>query len=179
MLWLVFFRAMVLANLSNAQVTFWTSVAAVGGALLSALITFTVTGRSIRATERLETFRRQHEKDLARDERQQRRREDAYLALLASLEVGRLRLSRLRPGFGSIPHPEPPAMPSTDEWVAIEARVGAFGSEDVKAEYQRWWTAFARFELDRAVERRSDAPGLAQKRRRDPRHAGRLLPAHF
>jgi hypothetical protein len=57
--------------------------AALAATVLTAVITFRITNRQVASSERLGALQRQHELDLAREERHQQRKQDAYVAVAA------------------------------------------------------------------------------------------------
>jgi hypothetical protein len=71
----------------------------------------------------------QHERKLARDERVYARRSVVYEDLIAYLQRSMLVIHRTHPIIG--PQPPPPEPPGEEELIRLQARVAAFGSEDV------------------------------------------------
>jgi hypothetical protein len=85
------------------------------------------------ATWLVATQRSRHEKELAAIDRVQRRRESAYVDLLAYVFRIRDYVVRTRPIFKASGDPDAPTFPAEDELRGLEARIAAHGSRAVVA----------------------------------------------
>ena len=80
------------ADISTTQPAVWTAIAAGSGAVLGALIagaiTFRVTDRSVKSTERIAEAQRTHQTAMAIEARHATRLEDTYVALNELVQRG-------------------------------------------------------------------------------------------
>ena len=80
------------ADISTTQPAVWTAIAAGSGAVLGALIagaiTFRVTDRSVKSTERIAEAQRTHQTAMAIEARRVTRLEDTYVALNELVQRG-------------------------------------------------------------------------------------------
>jgi hypothetical protein len=120
-------------------------VSALLGSAITGAVTYFVTSRSIRAAKEDAKDQRAHDREMARRDLEQRRRELAYLDMLVAIRRGVMTAMQTRPVAGGGRPLDLPQQLSLDEWAVLDARVTAFGSRDVDQAYSRWWGHFNRW----------------------------------
>lgn len=126
--------------------------------------------------ERLRDKRRyEHERLMAKDERQQERLGTTYVELLAYLSHQRGWAESVRPLFDT-PKPEPFDRARHDE---IEAKVTAFGSPRVRELLREWGECARKIEdADWTIEYERSAPDPSQGASQDAANEKKLLPGY-
>ncbi|QFS92294.1 hypothetical protein FIV07_16135 [Mycobacterium sp. THAF192] len=79
-----------------------------------------------------------HERLLAKEEREHKRLENAYLELLGMAERAGLWASNVHPFMDTDPPQPVPPLPSLESQAHIRALISAFGSEQVKSAMANW-----------------------------------------
>jgi hypothetical protein len=86
----------------------------------------------------------EHERELARGARLFDRRAPVYEKMLGFLSVWRDRVNATEPVWQSAGDPGPPEPPDFEEWRAMQARLGTYGSAAVSDAFREYWKALER-----------------------------------
>jgi hypothetical protein len=114
------------------------ALSGIGGTVVGALLTWWGT-RHAQATELAAKL------EMAREERSQQRRADAYLKMLGTLQAAKVAVKRTLPAFG-IAGMQAPRM-TLEGVVDVDAIVVAFATDEVRRLYEKFWNDYSAFSL--------------------------------
>jgi hypothetical protein len=115
----------------------WPYVIALGGLVVGAMSPV-----AAYVTTRLQLS---HDIKLAREDRMFTARREAYVDLLRFVHVTAMRVERTYPIMSLSSDPEPPAPPSDETIITINALIGALGSAEVQGEVREFRQAVNKF----------------------------------
>jgi ABC-type phosphate transport system substrate-binding protein len=120
---------------------------ALGTAGLTGVFSLTATFLTARNADTRAKQDRSDSRIAATEERQQRRVEGAYLAMMQLLQRGVIRVQSVRPVHRTGPPPDNARQVTHDESVLVKAQLSICGSTEIEVLYQNWWQAYNTFHL--------------------------------